>query len=141
MLLVSAAALAVLLLVWYFSGGTYPPLSAEERLLVGEWSGDSSEFKRIFKSDRTFVTSPLMFTGVWHINQGELKVTYREGSQFPRSLSSVSQSWGSFQRSFSKENYKSRIQFSDNGNQHTLNHPVDKQHPDGKTLWTRKTDR
>ncbi|GEM_PF-1792577 len=135
------AGILVLLLAYLLTGENQPPLSAVERQLVGEWFDGPRGSTRIFKPDRTFLTSNGQFAGVWHIDEGELAVTVWQAYELPSSLSlpGFSLSLDSIQRARIKEIYTFEIEFSENGQQHTLNHPVDKL-PDGKWLWTRKTE-
>ncbi len=142
-LLALIAGSLVLLCAYHFTGETQRPLSAAEKQLVGEWSSIPGVATRIYKPDRKFTTSTREYTGFWHIDEGELTVTVWQPYEFPRSLSinSLSLSLDSIQRSRIKEIYTFQIEFSENGQQHIVNHPVDKAHPDGKWLWTRKTDR
>lgn len=119
------------------------PLTAEEQLLVGEWSDGTSEITRGFHADRTISTSDNQYVGRWRIEDGKLKVVAWELIELPRSLSlsSIQLSWNSMQRHFEEEQYSWQIDFLDDGRTMTLNHPVDEQHPDGKWLWTKQMDR
>ncbi|QDV53995.1 hypothetical protein [Gimesia fumaroli] len=137
------AGILVLLLAYRLTVNYQPPLSVVEQQLVGEWIGTPPGLSRIFKPDRTFLTSNGQFAGVWRIEEGVLTVTAHQPYELPRSLSlnSLSLSFDSFQRSFTQETYQWQIEFSDDGKQHTLNHPVDKQHPDGKWHWHRKQNK
>lgn len=132
----------VLLLTFFLTTDNQPPLSAEERLLVGEWYDDTTKPTRIFHADRTFETSDRQFAGTWQIKRGHLSVTYWQPYELPDSLSltSLSLSLESIQRSYRKGGYRWEITFSDNGQRHSLYHPKDKEHPDGKWWWTRKAD-
>ena len=137
------AGILVLLLAYLLTKDNQRPLSVVERKLVGEWIGTPPGTSRIFKPDRTFLTSNGQFAGVWRIEEGVLKVTAHQPYELPRSLSltSLRLSYDSILRSRKKEIYKWKIEFPDNGNQHTLSHPVDELHPDGKWLWTRQADK
>lgn len=142
-LLAGTAGILLLLCVYHLKSDSQPPLSAVERQLVGQWSSEPGVPTRTFKSDRTFTTSTGQFAGFWRIDEGKLTVTVWQPYELPRSLSitGFSLSYDSMQRSSIEETYTFEIIFSEDGKQHTLNHPIDKQHPDGKILWTRKTDR
>jgi hypothetical protein len=137
--------LCLLLVVcaYCFTGDKPYPLTAEEQQLVGAWDDETPGFLRVFHSDRTFTTSNGQFAGRWRIDEGELKITYWQTFEPPRSLSlaSLELSLNSLQRSFEKETYSWQIDFLDNGRQMTLSHPVDELQPDGKWLWTKQTDR
>ncbi|MCA9005951.1 MAG: hypothetical protein KDA70_11835 [Planctomycetaceae bacterium] len=138
--LAGLAGALVLLLVFYFSTDHQPPLTAEEQLLVGEWYDLPTEATRIFHADRTFETSGRQFAGTWQIKNGRLSVTYWQPYELPRSLSlaSLSLSLDSMQRSREKNSYGWEIAFSDDGQHHSLNHPIEEHHPDGKWWWSRK---
>ncbi|MCA9014154.1 MAG: hypothetical protein KDA77_02370 [Planctomycetaceae bacterium] len=137
------AGILVLLLAYRLTLNYQPPLSPVEQQLVGEWIDETPGISRIFKPDRTIVTSNGQYAGVWRIEKRVLTVLVHEPFEFPRSFSrsSLSLSFDSFQRSFTRETYQWQIEFSDTGDQHTISHPVDELHPDGKWLWTRKKDR
>lgn len=137
-LLTFAAVLVLSLLAWYFYPGYQSPLTPEEQLLVGHWSEKASPMLRIFNADRTATTIPPYYHGVWRIEEGTLYVTVWENAKFPKSLSSLGTSWNSLQRSFIKEDHELQIEFNDTGDQCSLNHRVDPQHPDGKWHWLRK---
>jgi len=141
-LLAGTAGILLLFCGYHFTVENQRPLSAMEKQLVGQWSAESGVPTRIFKPDRTFTTSTGQFAGHWRIDEGELIVTVWQPYEFPRSLSvaSLSLSLDSIQRSRIQETYQFKIEFSDSGQQHIVNHPVDKAHPDGKWLWTRKTE-
>lgn len=137
------AGILVLLLAYRLTVNYQPPLSKVEQQPVGQWFDITPGYRRIFKPDRTFVTSNGLFAGVWRIEEGVLTVTAHQPYELPRSLSlsSLSLSFDSFQRSFTEETYQWQIEFSESGDQHTLNHPVDELYPDGKWLWTRQADK
>tara|TARA_R110002095_G_scaffold216136_1_gene212233 strand:+ start:166 stop:633 length:468 start_codon:yes stop_codon:yes gene_type:complete len=142
-LLAGTAGILLLFCAYHLTGENQRPLSAMEKQLVGEWCSEPGVPTRIYKPDRKFTTSTREYTGFWHIDEGELTVTVWQPYEFPRSLSftGLSQSLESIQRSFNKEIYTFQIEIVESGQQHIVNHPIDKRHPDGKWLWTRKTDR
>lgn len=132
----------VLLTTSYFTRDNQPSLSAQERLLVGEWYDDPTKPTRIFHADRTFETSDRQFAGTWQIKRGHLSVTYWQPYELPHSLSlaSLSQSLETIQRSYRKDGIRWEITFADSDQRLSLYHPKDKEHPDGKWWWTRKAD-
>lgn len=137
------AGILVLLLTYDLTSDSQPPLSAVEQQLVGQWSSGSSLSTRMFKPDRTFKTDSGQFAGFWHIDKGVLTVRVWEPYEFPRtlSISSLNLYLNSIQRSHLIETYIYKIEFSESGQQHTLNHPLGKEHSDGKSRWTRKTNK
>ncbi|QDT30703.1 hypothetical protein [Gimesia panareensis] len=142
-LLVCLAGILLLGIAYFLTEEKQQPLSAEEQQLMGAWDDETPGFLRIFRADRTFTTSNGQFAGRWWIDEGELKVTYWQTFEPPRSLSltSLELSLTSLQRSFDEETYSWQIDFLKNGQQMTLSHPVDEQHPDGKWLWTKQIDK
>ncbi len=136
--------LAIVSPALFLVSGNGSALSPLESRLVGEWSSNPLDnFTRTYSPDRTFSTSNEQFVGNWRINDGKLTVTYWQDFKLPRSISRASfeLSFESLRRSRKKTICSWQIQFSDDSHQHSLSHPVDELHPDGKWLWTRVPER
>jgi len=132
--------LLVLSLALFMFSGNHSSLSPLESRLFGEWSSHPHEYTRIFSPDRTFSTSDEQFFGEWQINEGRLTLTYWPSTQISPSYD-IRSTFNQMRIALQTDTCTWDIEFTEDNQQHVLNHPVDEYHPDGKWLFSRVPDR
>jgi hypothetical protein len=123
--------LLIALLALFLVIDNQSPLSPVESRFVGEWFSPTNKgVIRIFSSDRTFSTSDGQYTGVWHIKDGRLTLTYRQTLELPHdfSFAAVKQSI----RRTRQTTLSWDITLAEDGQQHQLSAPA--HGPDGQWL-------
>jgi hypothetical protein len=124
--------LLVALLALFLVIDNQSPLSPVESRLVGEWFSPTNKgVTRIFSPDRTFSTSDM--TGVWHIKDGRLTLTYRQTFELPHDFSFAAVKHSI--RRTRKTTLSWDITLAEDDQQHRLSVPA--HGPDGQWLFCR----
>ncbi|MCA9008112.1 MAG: hypothetical protein KDB01_00125 [Planctomycetaceae bacterium] len=132
-----AVLIAVLSVALYLLFHRQPPLSSLERQLEGEWYSDPKDpgYTTTYAADRTLSTSNGQFTGVWHINDGRLTVTYWQIFERPRGYTVADVAHCI--RRIRKTTCSWDLTFADDGQQFTLRNGVYDATPNEQWLWYR----